>query len=151
MSLKYIKAKKEDANMLIEIYNASFYDDYIKYGECPGYGKTKENMESSIEKFPKLIIYCDDIPVGVISVENRGKGEYYLGCLCVIPRYQNKGIGTQAVKYMLSYYADWRKITLITPADKEENINFYTKKCGFTIDGTDMNGNVKVVNLLMKR
>lgn len=151
MSLKYIKAKKEDADMLIEIYNASFYDDYIKYRECPAYGRTRERMEESIKKFPKLIIYSDDIPVGVISVENRGDGDYYFGCLCVIPQYQNKGIGTQAVKYMLDYYTDWRKITLITPEDKEENINFYTKKCGFIIDDTEMDGNVKVVHFLMER
>ena len=119
MNLKYNIAEKEDADMLIKIYNASFYDDYIKYGECPAYGRTIKNMEGSIEKFPKHIIYCDDIPIGVISVENRGGGEYYLGCLCVIPQYQGKGIGTQAVKYMLGYYTDWSKITLITPADKE--------------------------------
>jgi ribosomal protein S18 acetylase RimI-like enzyme len=151
MSLKYIKAKNEDADMLIEIYNTSFYDDYIKYGECPAYGRTKESMRASIEKFPKFIIYCDDIPVGVISVESREQGEYYLACLCVIPQYQGKGIGTQAVKYMLDYYKDWSKITVITPADKGENINFYTKKCGFIIDGTDMDGNVKVVHFIKER
>lgn len=151
MSLKYIIAKKEDAGMITEIYNASFYDDYIKYGECPAYGRTRQSMEVSIEKSTKFIIYCDDIPVGVISAENRREGEYYLGCLCVIPQYQSKGIGTQAVKFILGYYTDWSKITLITPADKEENINFYTKKCGFTIGGTDMDGNVKVVHFLMER
>lgn len=151
MSLKYIKAKKEDADMLIEIYNASFYDDYIKYGECPAYGRTRGSMEVSIEKIPKLIIYWDDIPVGVISVANKGEGEYYLGCLCVISKYQGKGIGTQAVKYMLGYYKDWSKITLITPIDKEENVNFYTKKCGFIIDGAELDGDVKVVHFLMER
>ncbi len=151
MSLKYSEAIKEDADMLIKIYNASFYDDYIKCGECPAYGRTRERMEESINKFTKLIIYSDDIPVGVISVENRGDGDYYLGCLCVIPQYQNKGIGTLAVKYMLDYYTDWRRITLITPEDKEENINFYTKKCGFIIDRTDMDGNVKVVHFLLER
>ena len=107
-------------------------------------------MEASIEKFPKLIIDCDDIPVGVISVASRGEGEYYIGCLCVIPKYQSKGIGTEAIKYMLGYYKDWSKITLITPADKEENINFYTS-CGFKIDSTDMDGSVKVVHLLLER
>lgn len=151
MNLTYVKARKEDADILIGIYNASFYDDYIKYGECPAYGRTRANMEESIEKFPKHIIYCDDIPVGAISVANRGKGEYYLGCLCVIPQYQGKGIGTQAVKFLLDYYSDWNKITLITPADKEDNVNFYTKKCGFKIDGTEMDGNVKVVHFLMER
>ncbi len=45
----------------------------------------------------------------------------------------------------------WRKITLISPSDKGGNINFYTKKCGFIIDRTDMDGNVKVVHFLMER
>ena len=151
MGLKYIKANKQDADLLIGIYNASFYDDYIKYGECPAYGRTRESMESSLDKYPKRIIYYNDVPVGVISVANRGEGEYYLGCLCVIPEYQSKGIGTEAVKYMLGYYTDWSKITLITPADNERNINFYTKKCGFIIDGSYMDGNVKVVHFLMER
>lgn len=151
MNLKYIKAKKEDADILIKVYNASFYNDYIKYGECPAYGRTRTAMEESIEKFPKLIIYDADIPIGVISVENRGNGEYYLGCLCVIPGYQGKGIGTQAVRYMLDYYSDWNKITLVTPEDKVENIEFYTKKCGFRINGMEMDGTVRVVRFLMER
>jgi len=151
MNIKYMEAKKDDADQLITIYNASFYDDYIKYGECPAYGRTREGMEASIERFPKLIIYCDEIPVGVISVENKGSGEYQLGCLCVIPKYQGRGIGTQAVKFMLDYYADWNKVTLITPADKEKNIAFYTEKCRFKAVGTDMEGNVKVVQFLMER
>ena len=28
--------------------DSAFYSDYIKYGECPAYGKTKEMMEKSI-------------------------------------------------------------------------------------------------------
>lgn len=151
MNLRYIKAKKDDADLLIEIYNASFYDDYIKYGECPAYGRTRENMEESIEKFPKLIIYCDDIPIGAISVENRGNGEYYLGCLCVIPSYQGKSIGTQVVRFMLDYYSDWNTVRLVTPEDKVENINFYTKKCGFRLDGSELDGCVRVVRFLMER
>lgn len=151
MNLKYIEAKKEDADLLMEIYNTSFYDDYIRYGVCPAYGKTRAGMEESIEKSPKRIIYCDDIPIGAISVSSKGNGEYYFGCLCVSPKYQGKGIGTQAVKFMLDYYSDWNKVTLVTPADKVENINFYTKKCGFKIDGTETDGNVRVVHFLMER
>ncbi|WP_187374123.1 hypothetical protein [Murimonas intestini] len=49
MKLTYRKAIKDDSDLLIDIYNASFYDDYVWYGECPGYGKTKEEMESSLE------------------------------------------------------------------------------------------------------
>lgn len=151
MKIKYINAKKEDAELLVNIYNASFYDDFIKYGECPGYGRTKERMEESIANFPKLIIYLDEEAIGVISVKNKGNGEYYLGCLCIIPEFQGKGIGTEAVKYMLDYYKDWSIFTLITPADNEGNINFYTKRCGFNIQGYEMDGNVKVVRFIMER
>lgn len=37
MKLEYRNAKKEDAKLLTDIYNKSFYDDYIHYGECPKY------------------------------------------------------------------------------------------------------------------
>lgn len=151
MTLTYKKAVKSDADLLIDIYNSAFYDDYIHYGECPGYGKTKDQMEQSILKCPKYIIINDSIPVGVISFENNGAGHYYLGCLCVIPTYQGIGIGTQSFQYMLSICPDWKRITLVTPADKEQNIKFYTEKCGFEIGGKEMDGNVEVIELIMKR
>lgn len=149
--IRYRIAEIADANLLIDIYNAAFYSDYVKYGECPAYGRTKQQMEESISKVPKHIILYDDYPVGVVSVENKGNGEYYIGCLCVIPEYQGMGIGTKAMQYIKEYYKDWTKITLITPIDKEENVRFYTEKVGFSIDGTSMDGNVKVAHFLLER
>ena len=64
MKLEFRKASLADTEQLIEIYNASFYDDYIKYGECPAYGKTKEVMEKSILDYPKFLILCNERPVG---------------------------------------------------------------------------------------
>lgn len=151
MELSYRKAVKDDANLLIDIYNASFYDDYVRYGECPAYGKTKEGMEFSIKNFTKYLIICDHIPVGAISFDKKEGGHYYLGCLCVIPAYQGKGIGTKAFQYMLSVCPDWKQITLVTPADKEQNIKFYTKKCGFSVANKVMDGNVEVVNFYRNR
>ena len=151
MALSYRKAINEDADLLIEIYNASFYDDSVHNGECPAYGKTKEEMEFSIKKFTKYIIMNDEIPVGVISFNKKEDGKYYLGCLCVIPLYQGKGIGTKAFQYMCSICPDWKQITLVTPADKEQNINFYTEKCGFDIKSTEIDGNVEVVRFVLER
>ncbi|MGF7145919.1 ribosomal protein S18 acetylase RimI-like enzyme [Anaerotaenia torta] len=151
MNLKYIRVKKDDADLVIQIYNAAFYDDYIKYGECPAYGRTRASMESSIEEIPKHIIYDDDNPIGALSVADRGNGDYYLGCLCVLPEFQGKGIGTQAFQFILEFYSDWNKLTLVTPADKEDNIAFYTKKCGFKIDRTEMDGDLKIVHFLLER
>lgn len=148
--IEYKKAEVEDALLLIEIYNAAFYADYIRYGECPGYGRSKESMEASMINSPKYIIYYDKKPVGVISFRERGKGEYYLGCLCVIPEYQGKGIGTKAFQYLLDVCSDWKKMEVVTPVDKEENIKFYTEKCGFRLGNTHMDGNVKLMEFYME-
>ena len=55
MKIEYRQAVIEDAELLVNIYNASFYDDYVRYGSCPGYGQTKEMMEESIGKYLKHI------------------------------------------------------------------------------------------------
>lgn len=151
MQLEYRKANMNDADLLISIYNSAFYNDYIRYGECPAYGRSRERMQESIAKVTKYIISCDDIPVGVISFENKGNGNYYLGCLCIIPEYQGKGLGTLAFQYMLSVCSDWSKITLVTPSDKDEIIKFYTQKCGFHIGNKEIDGNVEVLNFYMER
>lgn len=151
MEIKYRQAKIEDAELLIDIYNDSFYSDYMKYGECPGYGKTKEKMTQNIISCLHFIILCDGKPVGCISCKEVEKGVYDVGCLCVIPEFQGKGIGAQAIKFAMSYYEDWEKFTLITPVDKSENIRFYTEKCGFDIVSTEMDGNVKVARFVLER
>jgi len=151
MNLEYVYAQKDNALLLKDLYDRSFYDDYIRYGECPAYGRTEEQMQQSIEKIPKEIILCDDIPVGVISVQDKGNGEFYIGCLCVVPGYQGKGIGTQAFRHILHSLPDWRKITLITPVDKTENVRFYTEKCGFQLGDITLDGNVEVVTFYMER
>ena len=134
------KADIADAELLISIYNSAFYSDYIKYGECPAYGKTKEMMEKSILNYPKFIILYDSKPVGCVSFQKVEVGIYEVGCLCVIPEYQGKGIGTQAIKFITSYCDDWDKFTLVTPVDKKENVKFYTEKCGFAFltDGSEL-------------
>lgn len=151
MKIEYRQANINDAELLINIYNSSFYSDYIKYGECPAYGKTKEMMESSIVNCPKFIILCDGKPVGCISCKKVKMEMYEVGCLCVIPEYQGKGIGSQAIKFATAYYQDWDKFTLITPADKMENVKFYTEKCGFDIVSTEIDGSVKVVRFVLER
>ena len=151
MKIEYRKADIADAELLIEIYNSAFYSDYIKYGECPAYGKTKEMMEKSIISYPKFIIFYNDKPVGCISCKQVEEGIYEVGCLCVVPEYQGKGIGTQAMKFITSYFEDGNQFTLFTPIDKEQNVKFYTEKCGFDIVSAEMDGNVKVVRFVLER
>ena len=69
-------------------------------------------MENSIVSYPKLIIICDSIPVDCVSCKKIEKRIYEVGCLCIIPEYQGKGIGSKTVKFITSYYEDWDKFTL---------------------------------------
>ena len=66
MTIEFRKATLVDAGLLINIYNASFYSDYLRYGACPGYGNSKEMMEESIRRYPKHIILSNNAPVGCI-------------------------------------------------------------------------------------
>ena len=61
MNIEFRKAVPADAEVLVDIYNAAFYSDFVRYGECPAYGRTKEMMEQSILDFPKHLILCDGI------------------------------------------------------------------------------------------
>lgn len=114
--MEYRKAEIKDAQRLVEIYNSAFYDDYIRYGECPAYGRTKEMMEQSIRDYPKFLIIHNDDAVGCISCKEFEEGTYEVGCL-----------------------------------DKEENVRFYTQKCGFDIQEVEMDGNVKVYRFILER
>ena len=108
-------------------------------------------MKQSIIGFPKFLIICEGKPVGCISCNEQETGEYYVGCLCVIPEYQGMGIGTAAIEFAKSFYSDWKKFTLVTPIDKSENVRFYTERCGFNIQSSEMDGNVKVFRFVLER
>ena len=151
MKIEFREALTSDAELLIEIYNSAFYKDFIRYGECPAYGRSLEEMQRSILEFPKFVILCDGAAVGCMSCKAVERGVYEIGCLCVRPDYQGKGIGTASVAFAKSHYEDWKKFTLITPVDKEENVRFYTEKCGFKITATEMDGSVKVLRFVLER
>ena len=151
MTINYRQAALEDAELLIDIFNASFYDDYMRYGACPGYGKTKEMMEESIREYPKYIILCNNGPVGCISCKQIEIGVYEIGNLCIVPEFQGKGIGTRAIQLAKVLHEDWKRITLVTPMDKKGNVKLYTEKCGFRIVSTETDGNVELARFVLDR
>ena len=151
MELVYKNADINDAETLIDIYDSAFYDDYILYGECPAYGRSVENMEQSVQEFPKVIAYDQGKAVGVISYKPEGAGKYYIGCLAVKKEEQGKGIGTALMRHFLDEHPDWNEITLVTPCDKEQNIRFYTERFGFDITGEENDGHVKVLWFRLSR
>lgn len=149
--MDFKNADKNDAEVLVEIYNSAFYDDYIRYGQCQAYGRSKENMEQSILDYPKTIAYDRDKPVGVISYKEEAPGKYYIGCLAVVKEEQGRGIGTLLMNHFMREHPQWMELTLVTPKDNERNIRFYTERFGFDIVGEEVDGAVTVLLFKLSR
>ncbi|MBU5299213.1 GNAT family N-acetyltransferase [Clostridium sporogenes] len=137
-------ATEEDAADLIEVQNKAFLSDYLLYGECPGYNKTNESMKKSIKQCHTFKIMDENTFIGDVIVRYNGNNNYYLGALCVIPEYENRGIGQKVMSFIFDYFVDAKHWSLETPADKKRNHHFY-KKLGFNITKEYMAGSVKVV------
>lgn len=151
MTLAFRTAVPGDAALLVRLYNAAFHADYVRYGRCPGYGKTAQDMLDSLARTHKQILLLDGEPVGVLSYTCEGEGRIYLGCLCVVPAHQGKGLGTRAFSRLLELCPDWRRIRLVTPVDKAENHRFYTQRCGMIAGPVVKDGGVDVVEFTRTR
>lgn len=124
------RAYEDDAAELVEARNKSFYDDYIGFGECPGYNIPVDEMKQRIRKSFIYKIIKDGKIIGDISIQKRNDGYYWIGCLEIIPEYQNMGIGSEALRYIESIYPDAVKWGLETPVHNVRNCCFY-EKVGF--------------------
>lgn len=144
MNIKIEPASIEDAEDFIEVSNRAFHSDYIKYGYCPGYNMPLNKMQEIILTRFNFKIIADKKIIGRISAKKIDDKNYFLSCLCIIPEYENKGIGQKAVKFIENYFPNDVHWSLETPADKMRNHYFY-KKLGFKITKEYMDGPVKIV------
>lgn len=144
MKIQFERATVDDIDKLIDVQNQSFYSDYIKYGQCPGYNHSKESMTNIVLNKITYKIICNNQIVGDIIVKNNNDSTYFLGGLCVIPTYENKGIGQEAIKFIEREFPKATVWTLETPADKKKNHHFY-KKMGYNIVKEYLDGSVKIV------
>ena len=124
MEIKFERATIDDVEVLINVRNQSFYEDFVKYGECPGYNCSKESMTNYILNKIAYKIICNNQIIGNISVRDNLDNTYYISCLCVIPDCENKGIGQEAIRFIESEFVNATMWTLETPADKKRNHYF---------------------------
>ncbi len=117
-------AEEKDVPLLTDLYDRAFLKDFQRYGQCPGYGRSQEQMRDSLRRVPKQILLFGGVPVGVLSHERRDDGSVYLGCLCIVPEMQGRGLGTRAFAHMLEECPEVHRFELVTPADKVQNIAF---------------------------
>ncbi|MDP4143064.1 MAG: GNAT family N-acetyltransferase [Bacillota bacterium] len=149
MNIKIERATLDDIDPLINVQNQSFYGDYIRYGECPGFNHSSETMASIILNRIVYKIMLDDQIVGDFIVRDNYDNTYYLGGLCIIPECENRGIGQKAIKFVESEFPNATLFTLETPLDKTRNHYIY-KKLGYSIAHEYRAGSIKLV-LFQKR
>ena len=118
------RGEEKDVPLLTNFYDRAFLKDFQRYGQCPGYGRSQEQMRDSLRRMPKQILLFGGVPVGVLSYERRDDGSVYLGCLCIVPEMQGRGLGTRAFAHMLEECPEVHRFELVTPADKVQNIAF---------------------------
>lgn len=153
MAISFRLAKEEDVELVISLQNQAFFDDFKRFGMCPSYDRNYEQMlwiikhneiveKLSIEttqgkedsRYYDYIIYDEDLPVGNIILKIRNGNECHISSLCVVTSHRELGIGTKALQFVEDTFDYCHKITLDTPADKEENLIFYMKN-GFEVVG----------------
>ena len=146
MNIQFIAASIEDIFDLIEVQNEAFYTDYLIYGSSPEYKRSYESMRLEIEQNIVYKIIADGRIVGDVIVKRQGHGKYALGSLCVIPEFENKGVGKAAIEFVEDTIKDAQHWTTKTPADKRRNNCFYTK-VGYRMTKEYMEGNIRLAIL----
>ncbi|NMM64954.1 GNAT family N-acetyltransferase [Clostridium sp. P21] len=127
MNILFKRAGIEDTQRLLEVQKMSFYDDYIEYGECPGYEHSLEYMENIIKTSVICNIIYNDVIVGDIVVRKRENNNYYLGGICIIPEYQNFGIGQRTIMHIEKDNVSAVCWELETHFNRYRNHHFYEK------------------------
>ena len=138
--IRFAKAKYEDAEKLTEVQIKTFDDDSRKFfgkpkGGPPGYNSVPWQKMMMKKGFYYKILAGNTI-IGGIIVFKAKPGHYNLGRIYIDPDYQNKGIGTQAMKFVESTFRDAQKWTLETPKLAYRNLHFY-EKLGYVRIGDD--------------
>lgn len=125
MTVTMERAQIEDVPKLIRVQDLSFREDYEKFGECPSYQETPENMADMITHAIVYKILTKDEIIGDIIIRKREEGHYYLRTLSVVPACQNHGVGKQAIAFIEQDLDDGEIWSLITPAGSLKNRHFY--------------------------
>lgn len=144
MNITIEKASLDDVKDIIEVKNKSFYEDYIKYGESRGFKCTVEGITKTVQEKIVYKIQAHGDMIGYISITKKSDDDFYLNCLCVVPEYENKGIGQMAMAFIDSQFPQAKHWSLEALADKERNHYFY-RKHGYQITDEYMDGAVKIV------
>ena len=111
MDIKKVIEKKKDylSLLLLADESESMVDKYLERGE--------------------MFILNDNGVKAECVVTKESDGIYEIKNIAVMPEYQRKGYGKCLIKFLLSYYTDY-KVMLVGTGESDSILSFY-RNCGF--------------------
>ena len=129
--IKIQRAKLEDVDSIYHIQQESFRDLYERYQDA--HSPYMESRERLLEKMQRpltehYLIYLDRELIGFSRVKvNRDQTDNWLGTTAILPAYQKKGYGYQAIQEIEKQYPTAKRWTLDTILQEEYLVRLYEK------------------------
>ena len=140
MDITFERATPEDAEKLLEIQKEAFQEAlrlYEDYGTNPAFDSLQK-ITHRILSHHYYKVMADGTMVGGVHAEDKGEGRYYLHRIFIHPRYENLGIGKQAMTFIENLEACRNASVwmLDTPHKSYKNHAFY-EKLGYVKTGEE--------------
>ena len=134
MMLQLCPAAVADYPLLASIGHEAFHADKLAYGKGP------EIYENPAFLLPILAREDDTLrklmvgeeTIGFVLTYSRTDTSRWVGCLCLLPAWQGKGYGSQALRLVEDAYPQAMQWGLDTPAASEQNVRFY-QRAGYQV------------------
>lgn len=131
MIIKLRKAKRDDAQKLIEMQIESFSPLYEKYHDDKT-SPAKEDINDILTRMAqKTTVYYeivgDDEIVGGIRIRELDNKRYRISPIYILPRFQGKGIAQEVFRLIEEMYSDSKVWELDTILQEAGNCHLYEK------------------------
>lgn len=126
--LRLLPATPADFDTLRDIGHQAFAEDKLAYGQGPDIYENPEFLRPLLSEggvVRKLM--REDTPIGLTVTFRRTPTSCWLGCLCILPAWQGRGLGGQALRLLEAAYPEVCQWALDTPAANPRNRHFYEK------------------------
>lgn len=124
------RAQIDDASELIRVKTNAFKEEANLYGSAPACCNSLENQIKSIKEHYCYKILDENKIIGGMEVRQRGEGYFRIAYIFVDLEYQNKGIGSMAMKFLEDEFPEAQRWILETSYLSYRNHHFY-EKLGF--------------------
>ncbi|KKQ02057.1 MAG: Ribosomal-protein-alanine acetyltransferase [Candidatus Roizmanbacteria bacterium GW2011_GWA2_36_23] len=132
MNIKFKEANLQDAETILKIEKSV---SSLTYHSC---NSVNDIIKDYLRKGFLFLILVDNKPAGIISYELIDQSFAYINGLIVTPEYQNQGIASKALAFLLSILKEIEKIELVTHPQNTAALKLYSKY-GFIVTGQKEN------------